>query len=110
MRRFLFRFGYNTPAQMQANTTHGWDDEFSGAFFVVAADQNNALAWGQTVADGFVRNLFSAAGQVPVRSWTQYEFAFWIEDAPEAEFTAEELGNIPEVAFGQLPGFVGWTC
>jgi len=95
---------------MQANTAHGWDDECSGAFFVIAADRARALAWGQTVVDGFVRNLFDAAGQVQVGSWTDLEFAFWVEDEPEDEFTAEELKRMPEVRDGHLPDFSRWTC
>ncbi len=110
MGKFLFRFGYSTPEQLQANRDHGWDDEWSGAFFVFAADRAQALTWGQTVANSYVRNLFEAAGQSQAWSWADSEFAFWLDDNPEDEFTAEELSSLPEVKFGQLPDFSAWKC
>jgi hypothetical protein len=36
--KYLFRFGYESPAQHVANTKNGWDDESSGAFWVDSPD------------------------------------------------------------------------
>lgn len=44
MQKYLFQFGYCTPAMWKANEEHGWDDELSFAFFVSAETTHEALS------------------------------------------------------------------
>lgn len=109
MSRFLFRFGFCTPEQWKANKIHGWDDESSEAFFVVADTQEAALAWGRDVAELFCQKEFEAAGwcgEIP--SWKAAKFAFWIEAKPECVFPADILRDLPEVSASTMPDFSTW--
>ena len=108
MKRFLFRFGYSTPAQWEGNRTHGWDDECSSAFFVRANSAEDALFWGCEVAECFVRNLFDSAGYRDIPSWKAAKYAFWIDENPNTEFSPTELERLPEVVINQIPDFEGW--
>lgn len=110
MRTFLYRFGYCTPDQWAGQEAHGWDDETSGAFFVVAETEDSALAWGQEVSEALVHHLFQRAhwlGDVP--SWKEARFASWIEQAPAVEFRDGELQELPTVYFGELPDLRTWV-
>ena len=110
MTRFLFRFGYETPAQRRDNQAHGWDDECSGAFFVLANDSAQALAWGQEVAEAFVARQFKEQGCQEVPGWKEDAFAFWIEDNPSSDFSSAELEAMPQVSLRVLPDFTHWDC
>lgn len=44
--RFLFRFGFETPAQRTYNDRVGTDDEASSCVFITAQSPEEALAWG----------------------------------------------------------------
>jgi len=108
MARFLFRFGYCTPAQMDANQGNGWDDEQAAACFIVATTRETALVFGCEVAEQMVNHLFAAAGHAPV-SWQDDGFAFWIEDDP-AEILELELSEaVPVVMAGEIPDFSRWN-
>jgi hypothetical protein len=108
MERYLFRFGYCTPPQWTANEANDWDDESSGAFLVAAKDKEEALAWGQEVAERYVRLQFESAGWVAPPSWKEAAFANWIEQSPEKAFSAAELALLPLVSAGQMPTFENW--
>lgn len=108
MNRYLFRFGYCTPAQWISNNAHDWDDESSGAFFVIAESAESALVAGSEVADQFVRNLFVRSGAREVPSWRASNFAFWVEENPSDFFSEETLQQLPEVNSGELPDFSRW--
>ena len=108
MNRFLFRFGYCTPAQWASNNAHGWDDESSGAFFVKAESADAALDAGREVAEQFVRNLFVKANSSEIPSWKASEFAFWIEENPLEAFAEKALQQLPEVSPGETPDFSRW--
>lgn len=108
MRTFVYRFGYCTPAQWAANEAHGWDDESSSAFLVQAQSVEEALAWGDKVANAFVAWLFARDGKVPPTSWSEAEYASWIEEEPAAVFSPESLQELPVVACGQMPDFTRW--
>lgn len=109
MQRFLFRFGYCTPAQWRSSETHGWDDESSGAFFVTTDSQETALALGCEIAEQFVAYQFKLAKFDPIPSWRASDFAFWIEDNPISSFSAEQLAQLPEVEPKQIPDFSLWV-
>ncbi len=104
MPRFLFRFGYCTPDQWKANEAHGWDDESTYAFFIVAETSEAALSWGCEVAELFCQHEFEMAnwlGVIP--SWKEANFAFWLESDPGILFTPDALEQVPVVAFGVVP-------
>lgn len=110
MPRYLYRFGFSTPDQWKANEAHGWDDESSEAFYVVAEDEEAAVAWGRQVSERFHDRLFRAAGwPEPVPSWEESRYAFWIEDEPEQLFSAETLAELPVVEIGEMPPFESWS-
>lgn len=62
MKRFLYLFGYESPVEWQQNSEHGSDFESSDAFWVVADNETEALAWGSEVAEMMVRELFIHCG------------------------------------------------
>ena len=109
MKRFLYRFGYEAPVQWQANQQHGWDDESSSAFWVVAETADDALAWGREVSEALVKEFFQRsgwAGEIP--SWKESGYANWIEDPPGPEFTEDDLEGRMAVRYGELPPDLGW--
>ena len=108
MNRFLFRFGYWTPAQWMSNNTHGWDDESSGAFFVKAESASAALLVGCEVVERFVQSLFIQERIKEIPSWKASDFAFWIEENPSEAFSEEALRQLPEVTPGETPDFSRW--
>ncbi len=108
MPRFLFRFGYHCPAQLDANAAHGWDDEDSAACFIDAPTREVALVFGCAVAEQMVDHLFAAAGHAPV-SWKDGGFAFWIEDDPAVILELELIEAVPVVVAGEMPDFSRWN-
>ncbi len=110
MGKYLFRFGYCTPAQWALNETQGWDDESSFAFYVVADTSECALSWGREISEAFLQYLFASANwQSEIPSWKSARFAHWIEEFPETVFSLEDLNNLPEVGYGQMPDFSEWS-
>ncbi|MCX6952965.1 MAG: hypothetical protein NTV51_12485 [Verrucomicrobia bacterium] len=99
MNRYFFRFGYCTPAQAKGNLAHGWDDECSAGVYIRADTPEEALAWGCEIADRLVQHLFEQAGETDFLSWTESQFARWIDPDP----ALQDLPNIPEVALRELP-------
>lgn len=108
MKKFLFHFGYCTPAQRKANKEFGWDDESSGAFFVSAHSEFEALESGCLIADNYVRYLFEKENIHQSPKWSESEFAFWIETCPSAAFSDDVLRSFPEVFPGEEPIFERW--
>jgi hypothetical protein len=108
MEKFVYRFGYCTPMQWEANEAHGWDDESSGAFVVYADTRDAALRWGHEVAGAFVAWLFEVGGQLQPRSWAESHFAAWIEEIPTPAFSEEGIQALPVVLVGQMPDFGDW--
>jgi len=106
---FLFRFGYCTPEQWTANEKHGWDDESSGAFFVLAESEENALAWGNEIANAFVAHLFKLAKCPHPPSWEEAQFASWIKKDPDAAaFPSETQSALPQAIASEMPDFAEW--
>lgn len=104
LQKYLFRFGYNFPAQYLANMKHGWDDEDSKAVFILAGSENEALNWGREVAEAFVARLYAQEPETEPMSWKEGEYAHWIENDPQGEggFKPEHLLNIPILKVGEL--------
>lgn len=107
MNEYVFRFGYCTPAQWEANRKHGWDDECSGAFVVDADNSDRAYEWGLDVAEAYVRWQFERAGWNEIPSWKEAAFASWIDEDFTSEFSSE-LSALPRVKVGEIPTFEDW--
>lgn len=99
---FLFMFGFESPTEHLWNERNGTDDESSWAVWISAASSDAALAWGQQIAEEFVRQLFEQAGVAP-RSWTTDGFAHWISDDKSQLDAARLERSIPTVAIGEMP-------
>ena len=109
MNRYLFRFGFCTPAQWASNQAHGLDDENSSAFFVSAETEDAALDIGAEIAEQYVGYLFMKENAKEMPSWKASKFAFWIEKKPLEVFAAESLAQLPEVGLRQVPDFGRWN-
>lgn len=110
MRRFLYRFGYCTPEQWIQNESCEWDDESSGALWIIASDEEEALQAGAEAVDRYVAWLFVSSGRAPSPSWKQSGFAAWIESDPVvAEFSAPDLDALPVVHADQADTVEWWS-
>ncbi|HEV3073461.1 MAG TPA: hypothetical protein VHB47_03495 [Thermoanaerobaculia bacterium] len=104
MTKYLYTFGYFTPAQWLSNEAHGWDDESSMALLIVADSSEQALEWGRKLSEEFVERLFSASGWTShVPGWRASRFAHWIEAAPEIVSAVE--GSVPTIEYGRYLDF-----
>lgn len=107
MSKYLYSFGYETPRQWKANEEHGWDDESSASLWIEADDEASAMNWGAEVSEAAVRRLFELSdwgGNIP--SWKAARFSRWIDDP--AEFSSDDLAQLPVVRFGELPDDFTW--
>jgi hypothetical protein len=95
---FLFRFGYESPSQMDANAAHGWDDESSQWLMIDAASEDDALKWGCEVAERFISQTCGV-------SWKASGFAHCVELLTEGK----EATTAQRVTVGQYPDFSKWT-
>lgn len=98
-RRYLFRFGYESPEDRRVNEGHDSDFESSAAIWIEALDEQGALNWGQQIAETFVRHIFRDAAEATY-SWIETGYANWIESEP-----SEGLGAVPNVVVGEMPDF-----
>jgi hypothetical protein len=102
MPRFLYVFGYETPAQLRANAANGWDDEDSEALFIEAESEDEALKWGREVSERFMRQLHGDSSV----SWTALGYAHWIEADPAGRgWRAEDVARLPVVRSGEFPAW-----
>jgi len=101
MPQYLYRFGYETPEQAASNAANGLDDEDSEAVFIDAESSQQALEWGREISEHFIRQLYENSEI----SWLRRNFAHWIEEHPETKFTADVLGSLLRVRYGQHPDF-----
>ena len=109
--KYLYRFGYCTPSQWTLNESHGWDDEDSNAFFVIARSPEDALRWGREISEALCSHLFLSWGwEGPIPSWKDSSFAHWIEEDPEAEFSPQQLSNLAVVKDGEMPDVSDWAA
>jgi hypothetical protein len=102
--KFLFVFGFEDPIEFETNKKSGSDFESSRALWIIADDPSKAENWGRSIADRFVRTLFEAENSEGY-SWSDAEFAHWIEPQPTGEWTAEQLEALPVVRAGEFPDF-----
>jgi len=100
MREFLYRFGYEAPADLATNSAGG-DQESCGYFRIAAQTEEDALAWGHRLAFWYVQRLF---GESEVERWSPTGFATWIEYSPN-DILKEGSANISAVAASEFPDF-----
>jgi hypothetical protein len=110
VKRFLYRFGFEGPVEWEENQRHGWDGESSDAFWVIADNEEEALAWGREVSEVMVREFFERSGweEKVIPSWKEAGYAHWIEDPPGPEFTNDLLASLLVVEQGKMPHDLGW--
>lgn len=97
MKSFLYVFGYWTPEQRRQNEQHGWDDEDSAAVLIDAETGEQALEWGRSVAEEFIRRLYDD----PAFSWKAGGFADSLDGSPS--LSPDALVGIPRVRSGEYP-------
>jgi len=110
VKRFLYRFGFEGPVEWEENQRHGWDGESSDAFWVIADNEQEALAWGREVSEAMVREFFKRSGweEKAIPSWKEAGYANWVEDPPSPEFTNDLLASLLVVEQGKMPHDLGW--
>jgi hypothetical protein len=97
-REYLFIFGYESPTERESNRTLGTDYESTGMVRILAADEVQAKAWGDEIAERFVSLLH----QDPALSWRQMGFAAWIEPEPDEQLQ-QHWDALPLVRVGEYP-------
>ncbi len=95
--RFLFVFGYESPAERSSNETSGTDFESSSAVWIRADSEEQALRKGCEYADQYVRRQYEQAGISDSRSWIHDGFAHWIARRPHEEFSEADLKTFDEI-------------
>ena len=97
-KEYLFIFGYEHPAEHDANADQGADYESSGVVRIIAADKLEALNWGREIAENFVAQLY----RDPTVSWKSLGFAAWVEEHPD-DYLRQRWSEIPLVRVGEFP-------
>lgn len=92
--RYLFRFGYETPAQKISNARGGWDDQDSSWVFVESTSKREAAELGRAFADLYVLRLYKnenplIANDGDAYVWSEAEYAEWIEEDRDEISSAE---------------------
>lgn len=95
--RFLFVFGYESPAERAANDRVGTDFESSNAVWVQADSEEEAIQKGCDYAARFVRQQFEQAGVADFPGWVEGGFAHWIEHEPLDAFSGTDLETLDEI-------------
>ena len=102
MPMFLYMFGFESPRQFRNNDLYGWDDEDCEWLLIDAPDEPSANAWGDEVAERFVKLLY---GDDSV-SWRQRGYANWL-DTPSL---ASSEPAVQSVSIGKFPDFSPWLA
>jgi hypothetical protein len=97
MKRFLFRFGFESPAERESNRSLGTDFESSEAIWIRAISEEDAFSKGRSYAERYVAKLYSEDHLTPAPPWKADDFAHWIPDHPEQELPREYLNSLPEI-------------
>jgi hypothetical protein len=100
MDRFLFIFGYESPAEWAYNFQHGTDDESSSAVWVHADNSQTAIELGCQYAEKFVSALFFGSSIQDFQGWRSGNYAYGIEASPSDKFSQESLHDLPEINDG----------
>jgi hypothetical protein len=96
MNRFLFVFGYESPAEHLANQ-RGSDFESSNAVWVRATSEEEAISKGRAYADEFIAKLCREKKVSESFRWSAQDFAHWISKNPLEEFSGLALDTFDEI-------------
>jgi hypothetical protein len=100
VKEYLYIFGYEDPGDRKSNMENGTDYEGSRMIRILASSEEEALLWGNEIAERYVQYLF---GDMKI-SWKADRFASWIENSPDVE----EKGlwdTLQVVGYGEFPDF-----
>lgn len=83
--RYLFHFGFETPAQRISNARGDWDDQDSATVFIDAPSKREAVALGCAYADLYVLRLFEHINGLRKPSsdaylWSEVGYAHGLEE------------------------------
>ena len=99
---YLVGFCYHEPgANKMAQSGLMEDYESSTGVFIDAPSADEALAWGETVAEALFRHIHGDASL----DWKAAGYFAWIEESPQTGSWKHCLGFFPRVAIGQMPDF-----
>jgi len=100
MEEYLFIFGYESPETLRTNEEFGDDFEESGAVFIRASSEEDALRWGRVIAEEFLKRVFDDRSV----SWTERAYASFIESDRDTIARAREFG-VEQVTVGEEPRY-----
>jgi hypothetical protein len=100
VKEYLYIFGYEDPSDRKSNMENGTDYESSRMIRILASSEEEALLWGDEIAERYVQSLF---GDMKV-SWKADRFASWIENSPDAE-EKRLWDELQVVNYGEFPNF-----
>lgn len=98
MAKFLFIYGYESPSEWETNRHSGTDDESSGAVWISAKSEADALSAGREFAEQHTASLFAPHPELSFPGWVVADYAYWIEPYPFELFSQVALGLIPEIS------------
>ncbi len=98
---FLYIFGYETPDEFAVNDIQQTDFESAGFFRILADSEEEALRWGDQMAEWYVRNLFDTKRPT---SWKELGYSSWIEHSPD-EGLRQAARVLRPVLAGHFPDF-----
>ena len=99
---YLVGFCFHEPGAYEMAQRGLMEDyESSTGVFVNAPSAEEALAWGETVAEALFRHIHGDASL----DWKAAGDFAWIEESPQTGAWKHCLGFFPRVAIGQMPDF-----
>jgi hypothetical protein len=101
MDRFCYQFGFETPRMERLNKKDGDDAKALESVWILAESRENALEWGNEIAQRFIQKLFGD----PAKSWKAGRFARWVEDAFEWKDSDKSAKKMQTVRVGSYPDF-----
>ncbi len=98
MTKFLFIYGYESPSEWETNRHSGTDDESSGAVWIRAKSEADALTAGREFAEHHTASLFAPHPELSFPGWAAAGYAHWIEQHQFERFSRAALDLIPEIS------------
>ena len=97
MEKFLYIFGYETPGLVVTNERLHTDFEDSMAFFIITETKEQALEWGNKLAEKYLEALY-AKTDIPLEKKTKEDWCHGIidEDGPFSAWSDEYIKKHPE--------------
>ncbi len=96
---YVYVFGYEPPNERRMNDATSWDSESSGYFRIEATSVEEALRWGNELANAYVAHLY---GDVEKGRWSRGQYASWLED-DTSDLTHQAAVLTPLLSVGDYP-------